>query len=61
MLLDGVGFKLIKFQSFEQVCSEGFRMRAGDAPVDLSFPIDWNMNPFEDINWQFNLHTLTPG
>ena len=58
MLLDGVGFKLIKFQSFEQVCSEGFRMRAGGTPVDLSFPIDWNMNPFEDINWQFNLHSF---
>ena len=55
---DGVGFELAKHQSFEQVCSEGFRMRSGGTPVDLSFPIDWNMNPFEDANWQSNLHNF---
>ena len=55
---DSVGFELAKNQSFEQACSEGFRMRSGDTPVDLSFPIDWNMDPFEAPNWQFNLHSF---
>ena len=40
---------------YDSLIAEGFKPRADLAAVRLSVPIEWNMDPFKDRNWRFQL------
>nr|WP_314085253.1 heparinase II/III family protein [uncultured Shinella sp.] len=44
------------FMSPESQRIEGFRPRGDVKPWPLNFPIDWSSDPFQDVNWCFQLN-----
>lgn len=41
---------------YDEQVADGFRPRPDAAPVRLALPVDWDMDPFHDRNWRFQLH-----
>ena len=41
--------------NYDNQMREGFRPRADIAAVRLTHPLDWNMDPFHDRNWRYQL------
>ena len=41
--------------NYDNQMREGFRPRADIAAVRLTHPVDWNMDPFHDRNWRYQL------
>ena len=42
---------------YEAQLADGFRPRSDVRPLGISPPVDWNMDPFDDRNWRFQLHS----
>jgi hypothetical protein len=47
---------LSSFSTYKYLKSKGFKPRRDVEPWPFSTPIDWDADPFNDRNWQFQLH-----
>lgn len=48
--------ELINRQTYVDYIENGFQPRNDLPPYKLALPVDWNINPFGDNNWTFQLH-----
>lgn len=55
MKLQKGDFNVFRAGYAEQV-EKGFRPRRDTKPLRLKLPLDWDMDPFKDRNWRFQLH-----
>jgi len=49
-------FRVFRDGGYAEQVAQGFRPRTDIQPVPLRFPLDWDMDPFHDRNWRFQLH-----
>lgn len=47
---------LVPSTSYAKLINEGFKPRKDVQPWPFSIPIEWRADPFNDINWKFQLH-----
>lgn len=52
--LSGLGIS--KVGNYESQKESGFKPRNDTPPHKLSYPLDWNVDPFDDTNWTYQLH-----
>jgi hypothetical protein len=52
--IDSIG--LANYSSYEILKKNGFKPRSNVDSWPFSVPIEWNADPFQDVNWQFQLH-----
>lgn len=56
-LINVSDIELINRQSYIVYMENGFQPRTDLPPYKLETPLDWNINPFNDNNWTFQLHS----